>query len=81
MDGRGSTSQASCCLGDVHGRTDGWSHDAYEVNEIIDDGGSLRLPPDRLLRVVGLDTRTYRPAGAFINAPQPNLPGCIVLDV
>lgn len=58
----------------------------YEVSEravvyIIDDDESLRLALDRMFRSVGLETRTYGTARDFIDAPQPNLPGCIVLDV
>jgi FixJ family two-component response regulator len=39
------------------------------------------LALDCTFRTVGLETRTYRTAREFIDAPRSDLPGCIVLDV
>jgi FixJ family two-component response regulator len=48
---------------------------------VVDDDESLRSALDRTFRSVGLETRTYGTAREFIEAPRPDLPGCIVLDV
>lgn len=51
------------------------------IVHVIDDDESVRYALDRTFRSVGLETRTYGTAHAFIDAPRPDLPGCIVLDV
>jgi FixJ family two-component response regulator len=51
------------------------------VVHIVDDDESLRRALDHVFRSVGLETRTYGTAREFIDATQPDLPGCIVLDV
>jgi FixJ family two-component response regulator len=51
------------------------------IVHVIDDDESVRRALDRMFRSVGLETRTYGTAREFIDAPRPDLPGCIVLDV
>jgi FixJ family two-component response regulator len=51
------------------------------VVHIVDDDESLRAALGRLFRSVGLESRSYGSAHDFINAPRPDEPGCIVLDV
>jgi FixJ family two-component response regulator len=51
------------------------------VVHIIDDDESLRSALASLFRSVGLEGRTYDSTGAFLAAPRPEAPGCIVLDV
>lgn len=48
---------------------------------IVDDDESMRLALDSLFRSVGLATRLYGSARAFLDAPRPDEPGCLVLDV
>ena len=51
------------------------------VVHVIDDDESLRRALDRVLRSVGLQSRTYGTALEFIEAHIPDSPGCIILDV
>jgi FixJ family two-component response regulator len=51
------------------------------VVHIVDDDESLRHALDSLFRSIGLQTRTYGSARAFLDAGIGDLPGCIVLDV
>lgn len=51
------------------------------IVHIVDDDESLRGALGRVFRSVGLETRTYGTAREFIDAAQPDVPGCIVLDV
>ena len=57
--------------------------DAAEVPlvHVIDDDASLRAALDSLFRSVGLATRLYGSAQEFLDAPRPDAPGCLVLDV
>lgn len=48
---------------------------------IVDDDESMRLALDSLFRSVGLATRLYGSARAFLDAPRPDKAGCLVLDV
>ena len=48
---------------------------------IIDDDGSVRDSLDSLLRSVGMQTRTYGDAAAFLSANRPDVPSCIVSDI
>ncbi|NYZ15470.1 response regulator transcription factor [Azospirillum sp. RWY-5-1] len=48
---------------------------------IVDDDESMRLALDSLFRSVGLATRLYGSARAFLDAPRPDEAGCLVLDV
>lgn len=51
------------------------------IVHIIDDDASLRGALDSLFRSTGQSTRLYESVAAFMEAPQPNAPGCLVLDV
>ncbi len=57
--------------------------DAAEVPlvHVIDDDASLRAALDSLFRSIGLATRLYGSAQEFLDAPRPDAPGCLVLDV
>jgi FixJ family two-component response regulator len=48
---------------------------------VIDDDASLRQALDSLFRSVGLATRLYGSARDFLDAPRPDAPACLVLDV
>ncbi|HEU0059436.1 MAG TPA: response regulator transcription factor [Hyphomicrobiaceae bacterium] len=48
---------------------------------IVDDDESLRRVVDSLCRSVGLHTRTYGSAQAFMDAKREDIPSCLVLDV
>lgn len=51
------------------------------VVHVIDDDQSLRDALDSLFRSVGLRAALHDSASAFLSAPQPDCPSCIVLDV
>lgn len=51
------------------------------VVHIVDDDSSMRGALEGLFESVGLDTRTYATAGAFLAARPVDKPGCIVIDV
>jgi FixJ family two-component response regulator len=51
------------------------------IVHIIDDDESMRVVLDSLLRSVDLQTRTYASVKAFLDAPQLDTAGCLVLDV
>ncbi len=51
------------------------------IVHIIDDDASLRGALDSPFRSTGQATRLYESATSFINAPLPDAPGCLVLDV
>jgi len=51
------------------------------IVHVVDDDGSLRDALDSLFRSVGLETRTYGSARAFLDAPRPDAAGCLVLDI
>lgn len=55
--------------------------DVQNLVHIVDDDESLRLTLDSLFRSVGLATRLYSSARAFLDAPRPDCPSCLVLDV
>jgi FixJ family two-component response regulator len=48
---------------------------------IVDDDPDIRESLKRLLRSVGLDTRLFASASAFLEAERPSGPACIILDV
>ena len=54
---------------------------AKPIIYIVDDDESLCSSLDSLLRSVGMQTRLYGSARAFMDAAKPDSPGCIVLDV
>jgi FixJ family two-component response regulator len=51
------------------------------IVHIVDDDSSLAASLDSLFRSVGLQSRTYGSAAAFLEAELPDAPGCLVLDV
>lgn len=48
---------------------------------IVDDDDSLRAALDSLFRSVGMETRLFASAAAFLSEPHPEGPACLVLDV
>jgi FixJ family two-component response regulator len=48
---------------------------------VIDDNRSVREAITSLLASVGLRAATFRTAEEFLNAPRPDAPACVVLDV
>ena len=52
-----------------------------ELVHIVDDDESLRQALDSLFRSVGMGTRHYASAQAFLAAERPDCPSCLVLDV
>ena len=48
---------------------------------VVDDDHSVRVALDSLLSSEGYAVRTFEAAQAFLDAPRPDLPGCLVLDV
>jgi FixJ family two-component response regulator len=48
---------------------------------VVDDDPSMRRSLESLLRSVGLDARLFSSAQEFMQAPRPDAPGCLVLDV
>ena len=51
------------------------------IVHIIDDDASLRVALDSLFRSTGQATKLYDSVSAFLDAPAPDAPGCLVLDV
>jgi FixJ family two-component response regulator len=48
---------------------------------VVDDDPSMRRSLDTLLRSIGHDVRLFSSAQEFMQAAQPDAPGCLVLDV
>ncbi|OAN57645.1 DNA-binding response regulator [Sphingomonas sp. TDK1] len=48
---------------------------------IIDDDAAVRIMLDSLLRSVGFATRCYGSPQEALDAPAPDVPSCVVLDV
>ncbi len=48
---------------------------------VVDDDQEVRDALELLMESVGLPVSTYESAQAFLDAFDPNLPGCVVLDV
>ena len=48
---------------------------------VVDDDPSMRRSLESLLRSIGLDARLFSSAQEFMQAPRPDAPGCLVLDV
>jgi FixJ family two-component response regulator len=48
---------------------------------VVDDDPEFRDSVGRLLRSVGLNTRQFSCVSDFLNAPLPDGPSCLVLDV
>ncbi|AJP71151.1 Nodulation protein W [Sphingomonas hengshuiensis] len=51
------------------------------IVHVIDDDPSMRRSVESLLRSVDIVARTYESARAFLASEQPDLPGCLLLDV
>jgi FixJ family two-component response regulator len=48
---------------------------------VVDDNVRVLKALDRLLDAAGYDSRTYLSAEDFLAAHDPNVPGCVILDV
>jgi FixJ family two-component response regulator len=48
---------------------------------VVDDDASLRAALENLFESVGLTTRSYETAHAFLNADVADIPGCIIIDI
>jgi FixJ family two-component response regulator len=55
--------------------------DERAIVHVVDDDASMRSALEGLFDSVGLQTRTYATADAFLSVEVANRPGCIVLDV
>jgi FixJ family two-component response regulator len=51
------------------------------IVHIVDDDAPLAAALESLLRSVGLESRTYGSARAFLDAKHADAPGCLVLDI
>jgi len=51
------------------------------IVHVIDDDASMRSAIEDLLHSVGLQVRLYASPQEFLDAPRPDAPGCLVLDV
>ena len=51
------------------------------IVHVVDDDDDARKATARLLATAGFEARTYASALDFLNAIDPEAPGCIVLDV
>ncbi|WP_129792202.1 response regulator transcription factor [Sphingosinicella sp. CPCC 101087] len=54
---------------------------ARPLVHVVDDDSSLADALASLFRSVDLEARTYGSAQGFLDAPRPDRPGCLVLDV
>src|SRR5947207_3031785 len=48
---------------------------------IVDDDARIREALCELLESHGMRAIAFHSAGAYINAPKPDLPACLVLDI
>ncbi|MGZ5038175.1 MAG: response regulator transcription factor [Usitatibacter sp.] len=48
---------------------------------VVDDDPSVRRAMERLLRAAGFEVRTYAGAEEYLDAHDPAVPGCLVLDL
>jgi len=55
--------------------------EAKELVFVIDHDPSMRNTVKRILGTVGLETRLFASARQFLDAPRPDVPSCLVLDV
>lgn len=51
------------------------------IVHVIDDDPSLRRAVPALLRSVGIASVAYESCDAFLGAPRPDVPSCLLLDV
>ncbi|NKI73928.1 response regulator transcription factor [Dickeya sp. CFBP 2040] len=56
-------------------------HENTPLVYIVDDDASVRAALEDLLASVGLESRAFESPQQFINAPRPDRPGCLILDV
>jgi FixJ family two-component response regulator len=56
-------------------------NDATPIVYVVDDEPAVNISLKRLLRSVGLDSRTYASAHEFLRSERPDAPGCLILDV
>ena len=54
---------------------------ATPLIHVVDDDESLRTALLRLLTAAGFEARGYASTGEFLLHPQPDRPGCVLLDV
>jgi FixJ family two-component response regulator len=52
-----------------------------QIVHIVDDDKLARTGTERLLAAAGFETRTYGRARDFLTAIEPDMAGCIILDV
>ncbi|MBN9222452.1 MAG: response regulator transcription factor [Mesorhizobium sp.] len=57
------------------------SSDSGQIVFVIDDDPAILEALDSLLRSVGLDVSCFGSVAAFLDAPRPDIPSCLVLDV
>ena len=55
--------------------------DERPVVYVVDDDPSVLRSLERLLRSAGFDFRTFTSAREFLDAPHPDVPACLILDV
>jgi len=48
---------------------------------IVDDDPSVLRATQRVMRAAGLEARTFASAGEYLDAYDPEVPGCLVLDL
>jgi FixJ family two-component response regulator len=56
-------------------------NDTPPIVHVVDDESAVRISLKRLLRSVGLETRTYHSAQEFLRSQRPEAPECLILDV
>jgi FixJ family two-component response regulator len=56
-------------------------NEAPPIVFVVDDDASVCLSLKRLLRSIGLESRTFASAQEFLRGERPNAPGCLILDV
>jgi FixJ family two-component response regulator len=55
--------------------------DQKAIVHVIDDDSSMREALQDLFLSIGLESRTYATARAFLATPASNAPGCLVVDI
>ncbi len=56
-------------------------NDTPPIVHVVDDEPAVIISVKRLLRSVGLETRTYTSAQEFLCSERPEAPECLILDV
>ena len=57
------------------------AYDSKSSVAIVDDDAPLRASIVRLLRSVGLDTRSFESVAEYLGSEPPDCPTCLILDV